>query len=233
VLKIVPLGDKAVLAHFSETLDLDINLHIQRVARAIQQRGVSWVRDVVPALGALALHYDRTNMPAGGAPLALAKALIETCLAEPLPDLDTVARTIELPVCYDGDLAPDLAEVAQRCGLTSEEVVRRHAGSSHRVLMVGFVPGHPYIGGLDPKVSVPRRATPRARVPVGSIATANAQTVVYPYDSPSGWSLIGRTCERIFDPALDEPSLMRPGDRVKFVPIARAEFDRRLARRER
>ena len=222
----MPLGDKAVLAELSETLDLEVNARIQRLARAVRQRNAPWVRDVVPALASLALHFDRTRLPGGASALDAARKLITDCLADGSPDPDT--RTIELPVCYEGEFAPDLEEVASRCKLTASEVVRIHAGSEHRVLMIGFVPGHPYIGGLDPRLSVPRRATPRARVPIGSIATANAQTVVYPYDSPSGWSVIGRTCERIFDARREPPSLMSAGDRVKFVPITRAEFDRRL-----
>ncbi len=222
---IVPLGDKAVLAEFSETLDVAVNVHIQRVAKAIQLRALPWVRDVVPALGSLALHFDRAKMPPGAAPLASAAALVADCLARPLPDLDEHTRTIELPVCYEGEFAPDLAEVAQRCGVSTADVARLHAGSSHRVLMVGFVPGHPYIGGLDPKLSVPRRATPRPRVVTGSIAIANAQTVVYPFTTPGGWSIIGRTPVSIFDARRDPPSLMSPGDRVRFVPISRREFD--------
>lgn len=226
---LVPLGDKAVLADFSPTLDLEVNERIQRLAKAIQLRRPAWLRDVVPALGSLALHFDRVALGRRRSPLELARELIEQCLAGELPKLDEFSRTVELPVCYDADFAPDLAEVAERCGLSRDEVVRRHAGSPNRVLMVGFVPGHPYIGGLDAKLSVPRRATPRQRVPVGSIATANAQSVVYPFDSPSGWSVIGRTPQRIFDVRRSPPALMSPGDRVKFVPITHKEFDRLAA----
>ena len=222
---IVPLGDKAVLAEFSEALDVAVNVHIQRLAKAIQLRRLPWVRDVVPALGSLAVHFDRAKLPQGAVPLAIASALIAQCLARPLPDLDEHTRTIELPVCYEGEFAPDLAEVAERCSISEAEVARLHAGSSHRVLMVGFVPGHPYIGGLDPKLSVPRRGTPRPRVVTGSIAIANAQTVVYPFTTPGGWSIIGRTPVSIFDARRDPPSLMSPGDRVRFVPISRGEFD--------
>ena len=231
--RIVPLGDKAVLAEFAQTLDLEVNVRIQRLVKAIQQRRAPWVRDVVPALGALAVHLDRARLPPGAAPLETASKLIEDCLAGELPDLDAHTRTIELPVCYEVEFAPDLEEVARKCNLSPVDVVQLHAGSSHRVLMVGFVPGHPYIGGLDPRLSVPRRATPRPHVVMGSIATANAQTVVYPFDSPSGWSVIGRTCERIFDARRDPPSLMSAGDRVKFLPISRTEFERRLALQER
>jgi inhibitor of KinA len=212
---------------FSDQLDLEINLRIQRLAEAVNARQASWVRDVVPSLGSLALHIDRTRIQRSESPTVLAQRLLAECLAAPLPDLERFARTVELPVCYTGEFAPDMEDVASRCSLSAEEVIRRHSASAHRVLMVGFVPGHPYIGGSHPSISVPRRATPRQRVSRGSIAIANAQTVVYPFDSPSGWSIIGRTSERIFDPSRSEPSLMRPGDEVKFIPITRTEFNLR------
>lgn len=225
---IVPLGDKAVLADFCETLDLEANVDIQRLAKAIQLRRLAWVRDVVPALGSLALHVDRAQLKPGDSLQGMCESLLSDCLAKKLPDLDQLSRTVELPVCYESEFAPDMEDVARRCGLTVQEVISRHAASPHRVLMVGFVPGHPYIGGSDPRLSVPRRTTPRQRVSTGSVAIANCQTVVYPYASPSGWSIIGRTSERIFDASWPQPALMAPGDRVKFIPIGRDEFDRRL-----
>jgi KipI family sensor histidine kinase inhibitor len=128
-------------------------------------------------------------------------------------------------VCYAAEVAPDLAEVAERCGLTVQEFVARHCASPHRVLMVGFVPGHPYIGGLDPSLSVPRRATPRLKVAAGSIAIANAQTVIYPFTTPGGWNIIGRTPLRVFDAMRDPPAILAPGDRVKFIPIELEEYE--------
>src|SRR6478752_382780 len=162
--RIVPLGDAAVLADFSDTLDLAVNARIQQLAAAIRARRLPWIRDVVPALGSLALHFDPEAYPSAIPPLEAAAALVKDCLAKKLPNLDDLARTVELPVCYETEFAPDLAEVAERCKLKVEDVIRRHFASPHRVLMVGFVPGHPYIGGLDEKLSVPRRATPRPAV---------------------------------------------------------------------
>jgi inhibitor of KinA len=229
--KIVALGDKAVLAEFAQSVDLAVNMRIQRLAKAIGLRRVPWVRDVVPGIGSLAIHFDRQKLAPGEAAVGLATALIEDCLAGDLPDLDALTRTIELPVCYEEDFAPDLAEVAERCKLTPAEVVEKHAAASHRVLMVGFVPGHPYIGGLDRAIAVPRRPTPRTRVATGSIAIANTQTVVYPFPTPSGWSIIGRTPEQIFDVRRQPPAMMEPGDRVSFVPIGIVEYERRLRSR--
>jgi inhibitor of KinA len=216
-----------VLVDICDKLDLAVNVHIQQLAKAIKLRQPGWIRDVVPALGSLAVHVTRGAMK-GASPTALVRALVDECLAEGLPDLDALVRTVELPVCYDAEFGLDIEEVAAWCNVSVREVADLHAGASHRVLMVGFVPGHPYIGGLDAKLSVPRRATPRQRVKTGSIAIANAQTVVYPFDSPSGWSIIGRTSEQIFDPSRLPPALFSPGDRVRFVQITRQEFDLRV-----
>ncbi len=223
--RIVPLGDAAVLADFSDTLDLQVNARIQQLAEAIRRRKVAWIGDVVPALGSLALHFDPERYDLALAPLDAATALIKDCLARKLPNLDDLARAVEVPVCYDAELGVDLAEVAERCKLKVEEAIRRHCASPHRVLMVGFAPGHPYIGGLDEKLSVPRRTTPRPSVIAGSVAIANTQSVVYPFTISGGWSVIGRTPLRIFDAHREPPALMAPGDRVKFHAISREQFD--------
>jgi KipI family sensor histidine kinase inhibitor len=112
--------------------------------------------------------------------------------------------------------------------VAKQDVQKLHQSSKHLVLMVGFSPGQPYIGGLDPRLSVPRRATPRTRMPAGAVAIANAQTCVYPFDTPGGWNIIGRTPLRVFDPARDPASLFAPGDRVRFVAISATEFEKLL-----
>lgn len=224
--RIVALGDAAVLAEFSDTLDLAVNARIQQLAEAIRRRRVEWISDVVPALGSLALHFDPERYLLLIPPLEAATALIKDCLSRRLPDLSDLVRTVEVPVCHDAAFGPDLQEVADRCRLSSEEVIRRHCASPHRVLMVGFAPGHPYIGGLDEKLSVPRRTTPRPSVVAGSIAIANSQSVVYPFTISGGWNVIGRTPLSIFDSKREPPALMAPGDRVKFTAISREEFDR-------
>jgi len=226
-LGVLPLGDCAAYVEFSETLDLAVNQVVQRLAAAVRARAVPWLRDVVPALGGLALHFDPGHPELPAAPLEASAALVDDCLRKGLPDADAVGREVALPVCYDPEFALDLAEVAARAKLAPDEVVRRHAAREYHVLMMGFAPGLPYLGGLDPKLAVPRRASPRAEVPAGSIAIANEQSVAYPYGIPGGWSVIGRTPLVLFDAQRDPPSLLAPGDRVRIVPISRAEFERR------
>jgi inhibitor of KinA len=218
---VVPLGDLAAYVEFSRTLDLEVNAMVQRLAVAVQARGAPFIRDVVPALGGLALHFDPEFE---GNCVAIATELVALALKEGIPAAADVLRTVQVPVCYELEYAPDIEEVAQKTKLAAADVQRLHSAAEYRVLMMGFAPGHAYMGGLDPKLAVPRRATPRSVVPAGSIAIANEQTVVYPYAISGGWNVIGRTPLAVFDPERQEPSLFASGDRVRFRAIDRAEF---------
>lgn len=208
-----------------ETLDLDANRALQAIAAALRARGVPWIRDIVPALTGIAVHFDPDHPE-------LPEDALQGC-AELLAECERSAsrfrepgRLIEVPVCYDPRFALDTEDVARATGLSPAEIVRRHTRPEHRVLMVGFSPGQPYIGGLDAKLAVPRRATPRTRVPAGSVAIANGLTAIYSFETPGGWNVIGRTPLVLFDPRREPPSVFAPGDRVRFVPIAADEFER-------
>jgi inhibitor of KinA len=220
----VPLGDCAVYIEFSKTLDLEVNSAVQRLATMIHGRALPWVRDVVPALGGLAIHFDPDHAQLTTDALTTALNTVSECLKAGLPKAGDVLRTVEVPVCYASEFAPDLAEVAAASKVTAEEAAQLHAAADYRVLMIGFAPGHAYMGGLSPKLAVPRRAAPRAIVPAGSVAIANDQTVIYPYAISGGWSIIGRTPLAVFDAERQEPSLFAAGDRVRFKPISRAEY---------
>jgi inhibitor of KinA len=223
---IVPLGDCAAYFEFSDQLDLEVNALMQRLAVAVHARALPWIRDVVPALGGLALHFDPDHPGVHGDSLQAAANIVQECLKESLSGRDDAARSVEVPVCYDPEFAPDIEEVAKQVNLSLEQVVELHAAGGYRVLMIGFAPGHAYMGGLDAKLAVPRRATPRALVAPGAVAIANDQTVVYPYAISGGWSVIGRTPLTVFDAARQPPSLFAPGDRVRFRPISSDEFVR-------
>jgi inhibitor of KinA len=221
---IVPLGDCAAYIEFSEKLNLDVNAMVQRLAMAVHARSLPWIRDVVPALGGLALHFDPDHPAVHGNALKASASVVHECLKEDLSEDEHAPRTVEVPVCYEPEFAPDIEEVAKKVHLSIKEVAERHAASEHRVLMIGFAPGHAYMGGLDPKLEVARRATPRPTVPEGSVAIANDQTVVYPYAISGGWSIIGRTPLTVFDAGRAEPSLFAPGDRVRFRIMSKEEF---------
>jgi len=124
---------------------------------------------------------------------------------------------VEIPVVYGGESGPDLAFVAAHTGLSADEVIRRHTAPTYTVYFIGFTPGFPYLGGMDVRLTAPRLETPRARVPAGSVGIAGPQTGVYPLESPGGWRIIGRTHLPLFDLSAQPPSLLSPGDEVRFV----------------
>jgi inhibitor of KinA len=133
-------------------------------------------------------------------------------------------RTVEIPVCYGGDLGPDIDDVARQHGMSAQDVIDIHASGDYLVYMVGFMPGFAYLGGLSSRIATPRRQTPRTAVPAGSVGIGGEQTGVYPLVSPGGWNLIGRTPLRIFDIDRTDAALLATGDRVRFRPISNGEF---------
>ena len=211
-------------AEFGNTLDLELNRSLQALAAAIRVRAVPWIRDVVPALCGIALHFDPFHPQFPDSVLEYCRELLQESFKSASKFEDS-GRTVEVPVCYEPFFAIDLDAVSAATTLSAQNIQKLHTSAKHWVLMVGFSPGQPYIGGLDPKLSVPRRATPRTRMPMGAVAIANAQTAVYPYETPGGWSIIGRTPLTVFDPARDPASLFAPGDRVRFTAISRTEFE--------
>jgi KipI family sensor histidine kinase inhibitor len=224
--RVLPAGDGAQMLVLSEELDLEANRRAQRVAARVRAAALEGATDVVAAIVTVTVYFTAQT----AAQAAERRAQVTDALLDALAHADEAeaeeARTVEIPVCYDAPFGPDLADVAEAKGLSTEEVVRRHLASAHRVLMIGFTPGFPYIGGLDPSIAVPRRATPRARLEPGSVAIANTQTAVYPSATPGGWNVIGRTPIALFDPARDPAALLDAGDRVVFVRVSTAEFER-------
>jgi KipI family sensor histidine kinase inhibitor len=224
-LRLSPLGDAAVYAEFGSSLDIETNRSMLALAAALRARALPWVRDVVPALCGVAVHFDPDHPDVPERPLEAFDALLQETFRA-ASKYEDAGRTVEVPVCYDAEFAVDLDELAAATKVPAASIGKLHVASKHFVLAIGFVPGQPYIGGLDPRLSVPRRPTPRTQMPVGAVAIANGQTTVYPYATPGGWSIIGRTPLRVFDPAREQASLFLPGDRVRFVPIGRAEYER-------
>ena len=226
-LRLSPFGDAAVYAEFGDKLDLETNQSLQALAAALRARELPWIRDVVPALCGIAVHFDPDHPELPTPVLEKFEALLQEAFKSASKFEDS-GRVVEVPVCYDPVFALDLDEVSSVTRVAKQDVRKLHAASKHLVLMVGFSPGQPYIGGLDAKLSVPRRATPRTQIPAGSVGIANVQTCVYPYETPGGWNIIGRTPVKVFDAAREPASLFSPGDRVRFTPISLAEFEKFL-----
>ncbi|WPB56274.1 5-oxoprolinase subunit PxpB [Xylophilus sp. GOD-11R] len=226
--RIQPLGDSALRIVLGDTLDPTVNRRVcdlaDRVLVATVAGRLPGVTEVLPAFAVVGVHYRAEQIPAaiGESPFAALSRMLLPLLADPADaPARGPSRLLEIPVCYGGEFGPDLQSSAEACGITPDELVRLHQqpGEEQRVYMVGFAPGNPYIGRLDPVLSLPRRATPRTSMPVGTICIANRQTVVYPITAPGGWNMIGRTPLRLFDARRAEPCLLRPGDRVVFRAI--------------
>jgi inhibitor of KinA len=210
----VPLGDSAITVVLGEGISRSLSEKVLRVTDALRSASIDGVAEVVPAYASLGIYYDPLEIGMERL-LETVKPVIDRAHAAVESGGSQPARTIRIPVRYDGD---DLAEVAERTGHTAAEVIALHSEREYHVYVIGFVPGFAYLGELDPSLALPRRSAPRKRVPAGSVAIAEAQTGVYPFATPGGWHLIGRTDVKMFDPHRAEPALLRVGDRVVFEP---------------
>lgn len=193
-------------------LELARSAEVLAAQRAVEQLADGAIVDVVPGATTLLIVTDPAALPD---PARFAH-IERDVQAGPAAAVDaTRERVHEIAVRYDGE---DLRELAQRAACSTADFVARHAGAAYRVAFVGFQPGFAYLGGLPDELHAPRRATPRARVPAGSVAIGGEWTGVYPLATPGGWNLIGTTDAVLFDPRRDAPALLQPGDRVRFVP---------------
>jgi inhibitor of KinA len=233
-MQITPLGDSALIVRVREDFSVSGEalsgvLAAQRALEAAQLPGVI---ELAPAYTTIAMFYDPVRAVAGGAPIddifGWLEQGIRDALSSSIPEYreDNLVRTHDIPVCYDAEFGFDLDHVAQHAGISADEVIDLHCSAEYRVSCVGFTPGFPFLSGLPAKLATPRRATPRKEIPAGSVAIGGAQTGIYPIKSPGGWNLIGRTTLRLFDPHKHPPALLRAGDRIRFHPITRSEFER-------
>jgi KipI family sensor histidine kinase inhibitor len=221
-----PLGDQALVIDFGEQIDPMVNARACAVANRLLALAWPGVVDVVPSYSTVTVHLriDRFVRTERGNPVAAFERRLRRWMSEEAPDAAPSAdQEIEIPVCFGGIYGPDLAEAASACGMSIDEIVAAHKVPA-RVYMLGFAPGAPYIGLYDERVSLPRRATPRMRVPAGSIGIANRQCVVYPVEAPGGWSIIGRTPLKFFDFDRPSPTLLRPGSSVRLTSISEAQL---------
>lgn len=207
-------GDTGLAVELGEGIDLAVNRAIHRLRWALEALALPGIEALTPSYRSLLIQYDPAHRSMERLMLD-----VESVLEGGWTDADP-GRLIEIPVNYGGSEGPDLDEVAAHARLSPEEVVRRHSGVDYPVYLIGFTPGFPYLGGMDASLCTPRKATPRERVPAGSVGIAETQTGIYPIDSPGGWQLIGRTPLRLFDPDRAEPFLVRAGDTVRFVPLS-------------
>jgi len=211
-------GDSAILLELEPVIDPTVNAQAIAIATAVRDQRLAGVRDVIPTYRSVAVHFDPLTCDVD----SLRHTMREAAAS---PRRSTSGSLVEVPVAYGGDNGPDLDEVAAFAKLSARTVIDRHCGPEYRVFMLGFLPGFAYMGIVDESIAAPRKATPRTRIPAGSVGIAGRQTGVYPRPSPGGWQLIGRTSLQVFDPNREPASLFRAGDRVKFVPVDSHSFE--------
>ena len=236
-MEIIPLGDSALIVRVrerfedapEETLD-----EVLRVFQLLQRTGIPGVIELAPAYTSVAVFFDpvavlKTDGAANGMFDELAtrirNAIIPASRRHRRRSAASGPRLIEIPVCYDPEFGFDLDRVAEHTKLSEREVIDLHSTGEYRVACIGFVPGFPFLAGLPKNLATPRRDVPRKEIPAGSVGIGGAQTGIYPLRSPGGWNLIGRTPLKLFDPTKDPPTLLCPGDRVRFRAITREEFE--------
>lgn len=209
--EIKPCGDISVTVQFKQKIDEAINDAVIGLSNALRGEGIL---ECIPAYCALTVVYD---------PLVLAYEALCNQIREAYAHLEVKGqretRVVEIPVHYGGHFGPDLSFVAEHAQLTESEVITLHTAPLYRVYMIGFTPGFPYLGGLNPKLETPRLSKPRTAIEKGSVGIAGSQTGVYPLKSPGGWQLIGKTDCLLFDLAKENPFLLQAGDCIKFKSI--------------
>ncbi|MEC2075254.1 5-oxoprolinase subunit PxpB [Metabacillus fastidiosus] len=222
-IKFRPFGDSAV------TTDLSKNNRDGRlITEQIEKRPFKGLIEIVPGFTTITVYYDPFivyQICNGESPFRFVEMKLRQIINEIDEKKIYSSREIMIPVCYGGDLGPDLENVAKYHHLTKEEVINLHISKEYVVHMIGFAPGFPYLSGLSKKIATPRKDTPRTLIPEGSVGIGGEQTGIYPLESPGGWNLIGRTPLMLFNPNANIPSLLQAGDIIRFQPITCKEFE--------
>jgi KipI family sensor histidine kinase inhibitor len=223
--RITIASDSSLLLTVGESASEAVQNRVAALTKALLHLRDPRIRNIHPAYTSILIDFNplRTSHEE-------IAALIRTLQHEPATSIAPVPRTVEIPVCYGHEFGLDLDDVAKETGLSAEEVIRRHSAATYNVSFFGFAPGFAYLAGLSPSLHVTRLPSPRRLVQAGSVAIAAEQTGVYSVDSPGGWRLLGKTPLRMFDPHANLPTPLEVGDRVRFVPITREEFERQTSR---
>ncbi|MFJ8245016.1 5-oxoprolinase subunit PxpB [Peribacillus asahii] len=226
-----PLGDSAVVVTFGNEIQYDIHKKIKIFMELLEHEPFVGFVECVPAYTNLTVFYDpfvvfneQKHKEAVISPYEVVCSNIKKKLQQIETNKKMTHRTVSIPVCYGGEYGPDLEHVARYNHLTTDEVIRIHSSGEYLVYMIGFAPGFPFLGGLSEKIATPRRSSPRTTIPAGAVGIAGMQTGVYPISTPGGWQLIGQTPQTLFLPNENPPSLLQPGDIVKFYPISYEEY---------
>lgn len=228
---IYSLSETSMVVQFADTINPDIHLRILTFIDLLTRDPFPGFIECVPSYTGVAIFYKPRDVLANApttllSPSDLVRQQLEEYTAESAEHSAAVSQeTIEIPVCYDLSLGPDLQEVAEHNSLTIDEVIQIHSEGIYQVYMLGFSPGFPFLGGMDEAIATPRKKQPRLTIPAGSVGIAGKQTGIYPMQTPGGWQLVGQTPFKLFDLNRNEPSLLKPGHLIRFTPISLEEFN--------
>jgi inhibitor of KinA len=230
---IFPLGDSAITLDLGERIDEELNSKAFAIREWLAARPTRGVRDIIVGYSSVTLLYDPVEVMEGLAADGAAgergsfdhlRELLDQAVELVVVSPAGEGEPIRIPVCYGGRFGPDLEPVSRITGISPEEIMHLHGSPIYRVYMIGFLPGFPYLGKTDPRLNMARKALP-VPVPAGSVGIVGIQSCIYPLHSPGGWHIIGRTPLKLFDPAAENPTRLKTGDRVQFFPIRSGEFE--------
>jgi inhibitor of KinA len=223
-----PLGDHAIIIELGEEINMDTHQKVQVTASYLDDHPFEWMVEYIPAFTTITIFFDPMKVTKYSRRKILPYHFVCKQVSEILSSIKAEkkikSRKVEIPVCYGGELGPDLETVARINNLSPEEVIQIHTSGKYLVFMIGFAPGFPYMGGMSEKIAAPRRESPRLTIPERSVGIAGNQTGVYPIETPGGWQLIGRTPLKLFRPEENPPTLLRAGDQIKFKSISYKEY---------
>lgn len=228
--KIDFVGDQAIRITFGSEVSIAINNRVQMFNNYLKNINEPLFQEIIPSFTSLLIIYNlkevlkKSNQEGIKDPSEFIYLKVEELLNRTFTINEENKEIIEIPVCYDGEFAPDLEEVAILNSLTMEEVIEKHTSREYFIYMLGFAPGFPYLAGVDSQIATPRKQSPRLRIEAGSVGIAGSQTGIYPIATPGGWQIIGRTPKKLFTPDSENPTLLKAGQWIRFKRISEKEF---------
>jgi len=217
--RILPTGDRALTVEFGNEIDEHINARLMGFIKVLEAEKIKGIDEFIPSFRAVLIHYNPCVLS-----FAQMTEYIQAALKKPFHEASHKRRIVEIPVCYEGEYAPDIQHVAEHAGISTDEVIKIHTSKPYLIYMLGFQPGFPYLGGLDERIHTPRLESPRVKLEAGSVGIGGSQTGLYPMESPGGWQIIGRTPVRCYNPEKAHPIPYRAGDYIKFVAVSKEDY---------
>lgn len=218
-IKYLSAGDKAVVMEFGNEISKDINAKIRNVVKSVEEAKVDGIVELLPTYRSLMIMYDPLKIE-----YSELISTLDSMSSKQVDNEEEKIKIVEFPTVYGGEYGPDINFVAEHNNITVDEVIKIHTGTDYLVYMMGFTPGFTYLGGMSDKIVTPRLASPRTKIPAGSVGIAGAQTGMYPSETPGGWQLIGRTPLKLYDSDKEPPVMLSAGDYVRYVSVSEEEY---------